>query len=45
MDLIGEWLEEEMLNALSVVPSSTPPGPPVRNAAETETVSAKAFEQ
>ena len=44
IDLIGEWLKEERLNAPNVMPSSTPPGPSTKNAAEIETVSAKAFE-
>ena len=32
--LIREWLEKEKLNAPKPVPSSTPPGPPTRNAIE-----------
>ena len=37
-NLIGEWLEEEKLNAPNVTPSPTTPGPLVENAAETETM-------
>ena len=37
--LIREWLEEERLNALAAVPSSTPPGRLTGKVAEIETVS------
>ena len=43
-DLIGEWLEEEKLNAPNVEPSPTPPGPLAKNAVEIENVSTGASE-
>ena len=43
-DLIGEWLEEERLNAPDVMPPSMHFGPSTRNATETEIVSAETFE-
>ena len=36
IDLIGEWLEEERLNAPNTTPSSTTPGLSAENAAEAE---------
>ena len=44
-DLIGEWLEEERLNAPNTALSSIPPGPPTRNAVEAKIVPAEASEQ
>ena len=44
-DIIGEWLEEERLNAPNVMPSSTSPGLLTENAVEIETVPAEASEQ
>ena len=44
-DLIGEWLEEERLNAPNVMPSSTRPGPSTENAAEIEIASTEAYER
>ena len=43
-DLIGEWLEEERLNAPDIVLPSSSLGPSIGNVAEIETLSAEASE-
>ena len=45
IDLSGEWLEEERLNAPNVTPPSAPLGPSTGNAAEIEIVSAETSKQ
>ena len=45
IDLVKEWIEEERLHAYDVVPSSAPPGPSIRNAAEIEMVQTEISKQ
>ena len=45
IDIIGEWLEEERLNAPNAILPSIPPGPLTENAEEIEIVSVEASEQ
>ena len=44
-NLIGEWLENEKLNATNTMPPSAPPSPLTGNAAEIEIVAVEASEQ